>query len=214
MQHALASALAIAALLTASAAGAAEGESSDWDGGYGESGKVRSDFTAGFGTALAFGRLVGYPNHAGQIGDPAYRANTGFGVGSQYSLWIGGALKDWFVFGVGMCSEGVQGKHLVGGSSGFLFRVETYPLFDRGGIFQDLGVQASFGIAGGLILDGKQTVADGGALSLLGVGLVYEAWHFGYFAAGPTLEYRHLFSESLYEDLGLLGMRIVFYSRP
>ena len=51
-------------------------------------------------------------------------------------------------------------------------------------------------------------------MSIVGVGANYELWHFGIFAAGPTLEYRHLFSESLKQHYGIAGMRIVLYSGP
>ena len=207
-------ALAAAALLAAPAAAAAEGDAGDWSGGYGESGTVRSDFAGGASLGLVTGRSVGYPNHAGRIGNPAYRANTGFGLGSQYAFWVGGAIKDWFVLGVGISNGNVSANHLTGYSTGFFTRVEVYPLFYRGGIFQDLAVQANFGIAGAAIHHGSVKVADGGALSLVGLGLAYETWHLYHFALGPTLEYRHLFSESLHEDIGVLSLRFVYYSRP
>ena len=62
--------------------------------------------------------------------------------------------------------------------------------------------------------EAEQEMADGGAMSVVGLGAAYEWLHFGSFAAGPTLQYRHRFSESLAAHTVALGMRLVYRSGP
>jgi hypothetical protein len=151
-----------------------------------------------------------------RIGDPDYRADTKFGVGDNLDLWIGGALQDWFTFGIGTSFGSLYGNDVVGGLYLFSFRVEMYPFFYQGKAGRDFGLFTNFGLGGYKLYDAEseEQIADGGAVSLVGVGAVYEAFHFGSFAAGPTLEYRHLFSESLKHHSAILGMRILWYSGP
>jgi hypothetical protein len=203
-----------AASFSAATAAAAEGDAGDWNGGYGESGKVRSDFTLGLSAGLLTGRAIGYPNRLSAIDNPAYRANTHFGAGTQYTLWLGGAIKDWFVLSAGLSNGALSGNHREAGSFSYLARVEAYPLFAQGGVFQDLGVVAHFGIGSGVIQRNDQEVANGGAMSVVGVGLMYETWHLGHFALGPTLDYEHRFSQSMRMDTLMLGVRVAYYSRP
>jgi hypothetical protein len=210
----LALALSAAVYLAASQA-SAQDEQEEWDGGYDYVAERRFGFTAGLGAGLALGRAVGYPNVAGQIGSSEYEADTGLALGDDYTLWLGGALKDWFTVAVGMNLGGIGTDELVTGGWGFFFRVETFPLFYEGGFWEDFGVQANFGIGAEVIVDQDQEeVANGGAMSVAGLGAVYEAFHFGSFAAGPTLEYRYSFSQSLSQHIGIAGMRIVFYGGP
>jgi len=193
----------------------AQDEQEEWDGGYDYVAERRSGFTAGLGAGLAMGSAVGYPNVAGRIDNPDYEADTGFALGSDYALWIGGALKDWFTFAVGYGASAMGGDELTAGSWAFFFRIETFPLFNEGGAWRDLGLQASFGAGSGVIVDADDDeVANGGAISLVGLGAVYEPLRLGSFAAGPTLEYRHLFSQSLCEHVGVLGLRVAFYGGP
>ena len=47
-----------------------------------------------------------------------------------------------------------------------------------------------------------------------GLGVAYELWHLGGFAIGPSLQYRHLFSDSLRSDVGVLAARVSYYTGP
>jgi hypothetical protein len=201
------------ALLLAPAAAAEELE---WDGAFSERAERRSDFVAGVGLGLAVGNAVGYPNQAGKIGDPEYEADTGFAVGYDALVWIGGARKDWFTVGLGFTSAELAGNDLVAPGWAFVLRVETYPLFYQGGFWQDFGLYAHFGAGSVTIRDQEEQeqVANGGALSLVGIGSVYEAVRFGGLATGPTLEYRYLYSASLDQHAAVLGWRVLYYTGP
>jgi hypothetical protein len=213
MHRLLALALTSSALLLAPAVAAQEAE---WDGGFGEQAERRSDFVMGIGLGWAAGNSIGYPNQAGKIGDPEYEADTEFAVGYDTLAWIGGALKDWFTVGLGFYSGQLAGNDLAAAGWAFVLRVETYPLFYQGGAWRDFGLYAHFGAGSAKIHDQEEQeqVADGGALSLVGIGSVYEAFHFGGFAAGPTLEYRHMYSASLKQHAAVLGWRLLYYTGP
>jgi hypothetical protein len=210
------SALLAATVLLAAPAAVAQEESEDWDGGYDERAEHRSGFVAGLGTALVAGNALGYPNQAGKIDDPAYRATTRLGLGGEAELWIGGAIQDWFTFGLGYGRGQLSGNDLRASSTAYLFRVETYPFFYSGTFGRDFGLQADFGLGTVTIndLEAEREVADGGAMSVVGLGAVYEWLHFGSFAAGPTLRYRHRFSASLAAHTAALGLRLVYRSGP
>jgi hypothetical protein len=206
---------ALAALLVAAPAAAAE-EENEWDGDFDYRAEVRSDVVLGLSVGLAFGSSSGYPNEAGKIDDPEYEADTGFALGQDYTVWVGGALQDWFTFALGVTSGGIEGDGLFAGSTGFLSRVETYPLFYFGDFWRDFAVFADFGIGMAAIVDvdTEDEVANGGALSLVGLGVAYEIWHLGGFAIGPTLQYRHLYSGSMRSDVGVLAARVSYYTGP
>ncbi len=205
----------VAALLVAGPAAASE-EENEWDGDFGYRAEVRSDLVLGLSAGLALGSASGYPNEAGKIDDPEFEADTGFALGQDYTFWVGGALQDWFAFALGVNSGGIQGDGLYAGSIGFLLRVETYPLFYQAEFWRDFAVFADFGIAMAAIVDvdSEDEMANGGALSLLGLGVAYELWHLGGFAIGPTLQYRHLFSGSMRQDIGILAVRVSYYTGP
>ena len=210
------SAILAATVLLVAPAAVAEEEDDNWDGGYEEGGEYRSGFVAGLGVASEAGNAVGYPNQAGKIDDPNYRATTKLGLGGAAELWIGGAIQDWFTFGLGYGRGQMTGNALRASSTVYLFRIETYPFFYSGTFGRDFGLQADFGIGTVTInnQEAEQEMADGGAMSVVGLGAAYEWLHFGSFAAGPTLQYRHRFSESLAAHTVALGMRLVYRSGP
>src|SRR5262245_12382082 len=89
----------LALLLASSTAAAAPGDiGADFDPGKPTR---RSDFAFGTSIGAAFGTASGYPNDAAKIGTDRYHASTGPGGGLTTTLWLGGALADWFVFGIG-----------------------------------------------------------------------------------------------------------------
>ena len=153
--------------------------------------------SAGIGAALVVGALL-------------------IGLGGAAELWIGGAIQDWFTFGLGYGRGQMTGNALRASSTVYLFRIETYPFFYSGTFGRDFGLQADFGIGTVTInnQEAEQEMADGGAMSVVGLGAAYEWLHFGSFAAGPTLQYSHRFSESLAAHTAALGMRLVYRSGP
>jgi len=177
----------------------------------------RSGFTAGLAAGLVSGRAVGYPNEVVKLDDPEFRESTGFGVGGGLALWFGGALRDWFVFGLGASLEQVAGHGRTAQGYGFLFRVEAYPAYTLGGPWRDVSVFGDFGAGQTIIVNSEDTgkvLADGGSMSVVGLGAAYEPWRFGQLAAGPFVAYEHRSSLSLRSHTGWAGLRLAFYGGP
>jgi len=198
----------------------AEGTSDDWSGDFGKKAERRSDLVLGFSPGLVLGGTTGYPNEIDKIDEPDWKASSGFAAGFGFEAWIGGALTDWFTFGVGGGYFGGNGPK--GNTSGgaFLLRVETFPLYSLGGGLRDLALFANFG-AGSLALKGderangaERTKGESGFASVGGAGLAYELIRSKHLAIAPTAEYILFASESLHAHQALIGARIVFYGGP
>jgi hypothetical protein len=193
-----------------------EADESDgsWDGDYDMKATRRSDFTFGGSFGLALGSGYGYPNEVDKIDDARFVSDTGVALGSAYDVWLGGALRDWFTFGLGITGFGVEGKGQLLSGGGFIFRIETFPFYAEGGKLRDVGAYASFGLGSATIEEDGEEVADGGALSIVNLGAFWEPWRFGKFAAGPVVDYRHVFSQTLSFYAATGGIRLAFYAGP
>lgn len=177
----------------------------------------RYGFTLGTSYGIGAGDASGYPNDLAKIDDPAWRSHTG-GFATGGSLWLGGAITDWFTFGLGTEFASAQGSQAKTSGGAFMFRVQAFPLFERGGIWRDLGVFADFGTGGGTIqLKSGQELANGGAMSMITGGAFWEAIHwFGsrHVVSGPELWWQYQWSNSLEERTGILAFRTQFYGGP
>ncbi len=203
---AVGTALVIGGWAVSAHAQTAEGEYGDYEA---PSPERRSGFTVGVSYGAAYLDAVGYPNKLSQIDDPAYRQTlSGFGTGS--SLWLGGVLRDWLTFALGMSSRRDFDQQLAGGA--FVFRVEGFPLFALGGAYRDVGVFGEFGAGGNVIEKEGEVVADAGFTSMLGLGAFYEPWTFWKFSSGPALQYTREFSQSMTVHAVTLGMRLNLYA--
>src|SRR5689334_10815470 len=111
--------------LAATGAAAAEEQ---WDGGYSGKAQRRSGFAAGVDLGFGLASLSGYPNEISKIDDPDFKSSTGATLGSTWSLWAGGALRDWFTFGLGLMSMGGASKDIKAGGTAFILHIEAYPL--------------------------------------------------------------------------------------
>jgi hypothetical protein len=156
----------------------------------------------------------GYPNDVAKIDVPQYEANMGLGVALGGAFWLGGALADWLTVGVGAFGGGSESNGLRGSGGSFTVRIEAFPLFYRGGRFQDLGVLFTAGTGGYTIHRGKEKVAEGAGTSAVGLGAFYEPWRFWQLSFGPQIEYSHQFSDSMSAHTLVLGLRSVFYGGP
>jgi hypothetical protein len=175
----------------------------------------RSGFTAGLMGGLAFGTVTGYPNDFSKIDQPAFRAVTS-GAGQSNTIYLGGALTDWFTFAFGIASSSYGSSQLVTQSGAFLFHVEAFPLFARGGAWRDLGLFADFGTGTAKILrrtDQAQYSASG-PLSIVGLGAIWETWHPGHFVLGPFGAYHYETSNAMTRHFGEIGFRGAFYGGP
>ncbi|MFO0564135.1 MAG: hypothetical protein U0263_00655 [Polyangiaceae bacterium] len=211
MRRALVGSSLLLVLATPSLAAAVENE---WDGDFGRKAERRSDFTAGLSVGVFAASAYGYPNEASKIDNDRYVADTGVGIGQAQTLWLGGALRDWFTFAVGYWAAGYSANDLDTAAFGVIFRVETFPLWSVGGTWRDLGVYTNFGIGGTTLKAGDEKRADGGALSIVGLGGFWEPVRFGIFSFGPNIEYTHLFSRTLKLNATTLGARLVLYTGP
>jgi hypothetical protein len=175
----------------------------------------RSGFTAGLVLGAALGYASGTPNDYGAIGNPAYTSHTG-GFGSGGALWLGGALTDWFTFGLGGQMTSFGGSKLSSKSTAFLFHIEAFPLFYRGGVWRDLGAFADFGTGVGSIARKStgEDVASAGTFSVAGVGAFWETWRLAGLTAGPVISWHYEYSHPLERHYVVAGLRGAFYGGP
>ncbi len=193
--------------------GLARAASEEWDGGYELRAQRRSGFAASFGLGMGLGDARGYPNDLAKQSDPAYESATGAGLGSMWSLWAGGALRDWFIFGLGTTSFGASSGDLKAKGGAFILHIETFPAWSLGGRWRDFSAFADVG-AGGMTISGGLEKADGGLMSVLGLGAGYELFRFGPFALGPVLASNYIYSEKNRAYGVFAGVRTTFYGGP
>jgi hypothetical protein len=206
--------LLILALMTASAPALAEGKNDAWDGDFEVKAERRSNFALGLRLAPALGWARGYPNEASKIDDPRYLANTHAAGGFDYEIYLGGAIRDWFTFAIGMEGIGIKGNSITASAGVYTLRTEIYPGWTLGGPWRDLGVAMDFGI-GSMKLERHGTeVASGGAIGFTGFEVFHETLRLGKFNFGPALGYRQLFSPSAHGNILYLGLHSAFYTGP
>ena len=184
-----------------------------WDGGYDAQAERRSGFVASANLGFGMGAANGYPNEISKIDDPDFESSTGSGFASMNSLWIGGALRDWFTFGLGIAGLGMKAGDLEATASGFIFHVEAFPLYSLGGKLRDLALYADFG-AGGIVIEGGPETVDGNFVSFLGAGASFELFRWGHFALGPTLGGIYAYSDPARAGGVFAGIRGSFYGGP
>jgi len=173
----------------------------------------RSDFTIGTSGGFGFGRASGYPNEVQKIGDRDYRSNTQLAVGSGGLTWLGVAFNDYLTFGIGFGGFSLKGNDREASAGVFGFHVDAYPLFAVDKNLQDLGLFTNVG-TGPLKIKGGPEEADGGLLSYIEGGVVYERWRLWRFGFGPSVSVLHMWSDSAQLTGALVGGRLAFYSGP
>jgi hypothetical protein len=185
-----------------------------WDGGYGVVAERRSDIVLGASAGLLLGTASGYPNELAKLDDPRWESSTGFAAGTGLSFWLGGALTDWFTFGVGATFLGGSGSDGKMSGQAFIVKVEAFPLYGMGGPLRDLAFFADFG-AGGMAIEGEpEEPAEGGFTSVAGLGSAYELFRMGHFAFAPTAEYLLIRSQTVIAHSTIFGARVIFYGGP
>ena len=60
--------------------------------------------------------------------------------------------------------------------------------------------------------DDVDILADGGAMSRVGLGVSYEVWKFWLFSAGPVVNYTYQFSQSLSTHMATAGIKLSLYT--
>ncbi|HLV66826.1 MAG TPA: hypothetical protein VKY73_13485 [Polyangiaceae bacterium] len=210
MRRSVSGLAAAAALLISLPVAAAEDH---WDGGYEIQAERRSGLALGITLGSGLGVASGYPNDVEKIGEPEFRSETGLASGGQVTAWLGGALRDWFIVGLGLHSFGFGSEGNQAGGGAFILHVEAFPLWSLGGRFRDLSFFTDFG-AGGLVIEGGPENADGGALSLINAGVSFEAFRWGPLALGPSLTGTYAYSQSIEAGAAFIGARATLYGGP
>jgi hypothetical protein len=161
----------------------------------------------------------GYPNDFAKIGDPAYDSASGWMLGNGESVLLMGALADYLNIGFWYTHESAENRDWRSISNGGGMRVEAFPLLEILPRLAGLGLLAQFGLGSGFLSSKSlETPRAAGTQSFIAAGALYE-WSFGHLlgghlGAGPTLEYRAVWSQP-FERHGLLASaRIVFYGGP
>ena len=164
---------------------------------------------------LDLGSATGTPSAFDKRNDQN-RVETGVSPGYAGTVFAGGAITDWFSFSLGLSRQSFATGDLTFKGTSFLFRVETYPLFPRGGIFRDLGVGLDLGTGSGKVVrEGLlRAAAGGGATSVFGGNVWYEALRLSTFTVGPAIGYHHFVAETLAVNTLTVGARVAFTSGP
>jgi hypothetical protein len=206
--------ISLPVILTAAPAFAQATDNEAWDGGFGQKAERRSDVVLGVSGGLLLGAAHGYPNEIDKIDQPEFESSTGFAVGSGLSFWLGGALTDWFTFGLGMTLLSSSGSDGTMSGQAFIVKVEAFPLYGMGGPLRDLAFFTDFG-AGGMSIEGAPAdSAEGGFTSVAGIGSAYEIFRLGHLAFAPTTQYLLVRSPTVTAHSGILGLRVLFYGGP
>jgi hypothetical protein len=174
----------------------------------------RSGFTLGIASGLSIASASGYPNDVAQIDVPGLEASTGTGASLGTAFWVGGALADWLTIALGLQRGSFSGNGLDAAGSSLHVRIETFPLFFRGGAWQDVGLSLFAGTGNYDVKRADTTVAEGEGTSLVGLGAFFEPWQFWQLSTGPDLTYTHQFSRSLSAHSLVIGWRLAFYGGP
>jgi hypothetical protein len=165
---------------------------------------------------MSFGTAEGYPNDFSKLDNPAFRSATS-GVGAGGTIYIGGTLTDWFTFGFGFAQSSYGSSRIVTSAGAFLFHIEAFPLFSRGGPYRDLGLFADFGTGTATIKrrTDQTEFSSSGALSIAGLGAFWETWRLaGHVALGPFASYQYQSSDAMTRHFGEIGLRGAFYGGP
>jgi hypothetical protein len=175
----------------------------------------RSGFVVGLALGTGVVAFSGYPNDSRKIGLLSHYTETGASIGGLGSLWLGGALSEWFTFGLGFTGGSMPLlSDQKATSGGLIFHVEAYPLFTRGGKWRDLGVMfdAGTGMASVTPKDSDKKLIDGGAGSMVGGGPFYEGFKLWKLKGGPFVEGSYVWSDSVRRPGLFFGWRTSLYT--
>lgn len=174
----------------------------------------RAGFTAGVGVSVNAGALTAFPNDLTKIGQLEFEQDLA-GIGLSQQVWLGGMLRDWLGFSVGFSSRSLFDGGETGTVNAVVLHLDAYPLWSLGGSYRDFGVVAEVGAGfGGVVRsdDPAESLADGGFMSSVSLGVFHETWRLYKFTLGPQLSYQQAFSASLTSHFVSLGLRTSFYS--
>ena len=187
-------------------------EISPWDSAHGTH---RSGFVVGLALGAGVAAISGFPNDSRKIGLQSYYTETGATLSGMASLWFGGALSDWFTFGIGFTGGSMPLlSDQKASAGGLIFHIEAYPLFPLGGRWRDVGVMfdAGTGTAAVTPKDSEKKLVDSGSASLIGAGPFYEGFKTWKIKSGPFIEGSYIWSDSVRRPAVFFGWRASLFT--
>lgn len=182
----------------------------------------RAGFTVGLSIGGSIGNVTGFPADIKKR-TADFRADTGAGYGGGATLFLGGALTDWLVFGAGLGVAHTQGNDTVVQGFTFVFHTEVFPLFTLGGVFRELGVGLDTGAgnftgesANKPAGDAGKLVApliESGAASRVGASIFYDGLRLWKVSTGPYVAFDYTWSATLNQPLFMVGLRTALYTK-
>ncbi|MEZ4300721.1 MAG: hypothetical protein R3B70_37645 [Polyangiaceae bacterium] len=183
----------------------------------------RAGFTVGLLIGGGIGSVTGFPADIEKRNKDEFRTEMGATLGGGATLFLGGALTDWLVFGAGIGGGAYTGggTNLTGFT--FVFHTEVFPLYWLGGTFRDLGIAFDTGAGSftGEVADkpaGPEgdliaPVIESGAASRVGTTLFYDGLRVSKLSAGPFVSFDYTWSSTLTQPIFLVGWRTALYAK-
>lgn len=175
----------------------------------------RSGFVIGLSLGVGVVAFSGFPNDARKVGLQRYYTETGASLGGMGALWFGGALSDWFTFGVGFGGGSMPLlSDKKASASGLIFHMEAYPLFPLGGRYRDLGVMFDAGTGSATVTpkDQETKLIDSGSASHIAAGPFYEGFQVWKLKGGPFVEGSYVWSDTVRRPAVFFGWRAALYT--
>ncbi len=176
----------------------------------------RGGFAVGLSLGLGVGAANGFPADARKIGREEFYTESGLGLSTLGSLWIGGALADWLTFGLGGGFALIRADGTESPAPFMFFHTDIYPLYGLEGAFRNLGMTTDFGLAFAKTTDNEtgDVLIDAGGASHLFVGAFFEGIEFWKMKMGPSLGLDYMFSQTLRRPSAIAGFRVSLYTLP
>jgi hypothetical protein len=193
---------------------AAEEEDTSWLDAPAER---RCGFSVGLAAGGFLGSASGYPNDALKVDREEFLAETGFAGGPSGSLWVGVALADWVVIGLGGHGGRLFSADHVGTFGSIDLHVDVFPAFGAGGAWQDLGLLFEGGV-GFLDVtspdDTETTLIEASFGSRMSVGAFWEGIRAWKLSMGPFAAFDYVWSPNASRPAAFVGWRTALYAVP
>jgi hypothetical protein len=176
----------------------------------------RGGFAMGVSLGAGFGAANGYPADSRKIGRERYYTESGVGLNTSMTVWLGGALADWLNFGAGMGFGSILAEGTSSPAPTIVFHTDAYPLYDLDPDLRDLGVtlDAGLGFASTVDTATQEELIQAPGASYVSAGVFWEPLEFSVFRAGPLVAGQWMFSDTLRRPSLLLGFRTTLYAEP
>ncbi len=176
----------------------------------------RGGFAVGLIAGAGVGASNGFPADTRKIGRAEFYTESGLGLATTGTLWIGGALADWLTFGIGGGFGMILNDETVSPAPTLIFHSDVYPLYSLGGAWRNLGATLDFGFGFATTEDAEteQRLIDAGGASHIFAGVLFEGIEFWKIKMGPFAGVHYLFSETIRRPAAILGFRTSLYTLP